>query len=127
MSLTLKPATPRNFRNAFKSGVFSLSTLRQLARLTFITGPRKMFTSRMSSRCATYIMLLCLPAIALFLAITLPPIIFQSPDQKAYFYFATTLSRDLSSGYILALSVLCMFVAMALPAAEPDPYTAVRR
>ncbi|MEO5916331.1 MAG: hypothetical protein ABIS50_18985 [Luteolibacter sp.] len=126
MSLTSKPATPRIFKNAFKGGIFTLPSLQRLVRLTFITGPRALLTSRLSPRSASYIMLLCLPAIMLYLAMTVPSMLFQSPDQEAYFYFASSLNHDLSSGYMLALSVLCMFVALTLPAASPDPYTAGR-
>lgn len=127
MSLKLQPATPRNFKNAAKSGAFTLSGFRRFARLVMVTGPRKLLSSRLSSRSSSFIMLLCIPAIALFVLATVPTMIFQSPEQAAYFHFARTLSQDLSSGFVLALSVLCMIFAFVLPAAEPDAYSAVRR
>lgn len=127
MSLTLKPATPRNFKNAFKSGVLTLTGFRRFAGLVLITGPRKLMRSQLSARSSSFIMLLCIPAIVLFVLATVPTMIFQSPEQAAYFYFARTLSQDLSSGFILALSVLCMIFAFVLPAAEADSYTAIRR
>lgn len=126
MSLELKPATPRNFKNAAKSGVFTLTGFKRFAYLALFTGPRKLLSSQLSTRSSSFIMLLCIPAIALFVLATVPTMIFQSPEQAAYFYFARTLSQDLSSGFVLALSVLCMIFAFVLPAAEADPYSAVR-
>ena len=126
MSLKLKPAAPRNFKNAVTSGVFTPTGIKRLACLALVTGPRKLFRSRLSTRSSSFIMLLCIPAIALFVLATVPTMIFQSPEQAAYFHFARTLSQDLSSGFVLALSVLCMIFAFVLPAAEPDPYSAVR-
>ena len=127
MSLTLKPATPRHLKNAAKSGVFTLKGLQCFARLAFVTGPRKLFRSKLSTRSSSFIMLLCIPAIALFISATVPELIFQSPQQEAYFYFARTLSQDLSNGFVLALSVICMMFAFVLPAAEADAYSAIRR
>ena len=126
MSLKLQPASPRNFKNAVKSGVFTLTGLRRFAGLVLVSGPRKLLSSQLSPRSSSFIMLLCIPAIAPFVLATVPTMIFQSPEQAAYFYFARTLSLDLCSGFVLALSVLCMIFAFVLPAAEPDPYSAVR-
>lgn len=126
MSFTSKPATPRNFRNALKSGVFTSTGFRRFARLVMVTGPRKLMRSQLSARSSSFIMLLCIPAIVLFVLATVPTMIFQSPEQAAYFHFARTLSHDLSSGFVLALSVLCMIVAFVLPAAESDADLTVR-
>jgi hypothetical protein len=126
MSLKLKPAAPRNFKNAVTSGAFTLTGFRRLAGLVLVSGPRKILSSRLSTRSSSFIMLLCVPAIVLFVLATVPTMIFQSPEQAAYFYFARTLSQDLSGGIVLALSALCMIFAFVVPAAEPDPYSAVR-
>lgn len=123
-----QPATTsRPSNNAFRAGRFSPAGIKRIAHLAFISGPRRFFSSHMSSRSATFIMLLCAPPILLFLATTVPTIIFPSPEQEAYFYFASTFSQDLSTGFNLGLAALCMCIAFALPAAIPDPYTAVRR
>lgn len=70
-------------------------------------------------------MLLCVPALALLFGMMIPPIIFPSAENEAYFYFAHSFSRDLSSGYMLALAVICMFFAPALPASEEGSHEAI--
>ncbi len=127
MFLKLKPATSRNFKNTDKSGAFSFTGLKRLALLDLFTGPRKLLSSQLSARSSSYIMLLCIPAIALFFSTTVPALIFDSPQQEAYFYFAQTLSRDLSNGFTLCVAVVCMILALVVPAAESDSYSAIRR
>lgn len=127
MNLKIKPANPRLMRNAFRSGHFSRSGIWQLARLVIIDGPRALFAAQLNSRSASFIMLLCMPALCMFMAVTVPPIIFPSADHEAYFYFARTFSQDLSSGFVLGLSALCMFIALALPASSSEDFSAIRR
>ncbi len=125
MNFKLKPANPRLFHDPLRPSFLTRTGLQQGAHQFLCVLPRKVFSARLSSRSASFIMLLCLPALALFLAMTVPPIIFPSVENEAYFYFARSFSQDLSSGYILALAVLCMFVAPALPAASADSHQAI--
>jgi hypothetical protein len=46
MSLTLKPATPRQLKNALKLGLFTAEGLKRLLHITFISGPWLLLTSR---------------------------------------------------------------------------------
>lgn len=124
--LLLKPTPPRISRNTVQSDILSVKGIQRLARVIFLTGPRLMLTSRLSRRSATYMIMLCVPAIVLFISTTLPRWLFQSPDQEAYFYFAGTFTQDLSKGYLLVLSALCMLLVLAMPATSPEPHTAVR-
>lgn len=125
MNLKLKLANPRLVRDSLQSSRFSRAQLQRVAHQICIDLPRGLFSARLSSRSASFIMLLCLPALALFLGMTLPPIIFPTAENEAYFYFALSFSQDLSSGYILALAALCMILAPALPAASADSHQAI--
>jgi hypothetical protein len=126
MSLIPKPANSRNLKNAARPGIFTSKGLQAFARAAFVTTPRKLFRSKLSNRSSSFMMLLCIPAIALFISATVPEMIFQSPQQEAYFYFARTLSQDLTNGFVLALSVICMMIAFVLPAAEAESLSSIR-
>lgn len=82
--------------------------------------------TRLCRKSATYIILLCVPALALFVSMTLPSWVFQSPDQEAYYYFARAFSNDLAKGYLLALSALCMLLVFAMPAVPQGIYMEAR-
>lgn len=85
--------------------------------------PKRMFTSSLSFRNAALLTLLCMPPLLLFAATCLPSLIFNSPDQNAYFYFARGLNHDLTGSVSLWMAALCLILALALPAprvAMPD-------
>ena len=119
MNLKIQPANLQSLQKASRSAFSKFPGPKQIAR--------RLMNAKLSHRNSSYIMLLCIPAIVLVISTTVPTMIFQSPQQGAYFYFARTLSLDLSSGYILGLSVLCMFVAFVLPAVDQDPYASANR
>lgn len=75
-----------------------------------------MFTSHLTPRNATILSLLCLPPLLLFAGIHLPTLIFDSPEQNTYFYFARGFSQDLSSSVSLWMAAICLTFALALPA-----------
>lgn len=75
-----------------------------------------MFTSHQDLRSATILTLLCVPPLLLFAAINLPSLVFDSPEQNAYFYFARGLSQDLSNSVSLWMAALCLVVAVTMPA-----------
>ena len=95
------------------------SMLLQLPRQAFITGPRILLTSRITGKCAALMFLLLTPAILSGLFLSLPPMIFQSPQQNAYFYFANVLERDPSRWLPMGFAVLCILLALAIPASMP--------
>ncbi|NQX01007.1 hypothetical protein HQ447_10130 [bacterium] len=126
MPLTLKAATPRRVKNAFSPGMFSVKGILRILRLTFISGPFLLFTSRLSGKNASIMIMLCTPALLLWALLTIPPLLFTSPDQHAYFQFANVLDHDPMRLITLGLATLCSLVALAIPATSARPYTAVR-
>ena len=98
----------------------------RLKRLNCVINPQRIFSASLNPRSASFIILLCIPALALFISTTLPTWIFPSSEQAAYHYFANAFTHDLSKGYLLALSVLCILLAPAVPAATLDADEALR-
>lgn len=93
--------------------------LLKIPRLAFITGPRVLLTARITNKCAALMSLLLVTSLVSCLFILLPPVLFQSPQQNAYFYFAEILDRDPSRWLMVALSALCVLIALTIPAAMP--------
>lgn len=61
-------------------------------------------------------MFLCSPSILLCAVLTIPAMLFQSPNQEAYFYFSKVLEQDPSRWLAMPLAVVCTLVALAIPA-----------
>lgn len=126
MSLTLTPVTPRRVKHAVSPGIFTIKGIARLMRLALISGPRLMLTSRLSNKHATLMILLCVPALLFCSMLIFPALIFQSPQQQAYFYFAQILNQDPIRWIILALTGFCAVTALAVPAMVPRSFTAIR-
>ncbi len=112
MHPTSNPATGRVSNNRKQPEKPASTGISRLAAFT----PRRMFTSRLSGRNAAILMMLCAPPLLLFAAMNVPALIFESPEQQAYFYFARSLNQELSSSFALWLAGLCLLFAMLLPA-----------
>lgn len=125
--ITLQPARPRRVKNAISPGALSLKTVANLLRLTLFVGPRLLLTTHLSHKSASMMIMLCAPALLCCAMLTLPALLFQSPQQQAYFYFAQVLDQDPTRWVGLALALVCTLIALAVPAAVPNPFTAVRR
>ncbi len=126
MSLTLIPASPGWVKNAVNLGVFTFKGTARLLHLTFICGPRLLLTTQLSAKNASLMILLCAPALLFCSMLIIPAMIFQSPQQQAYFYFAQILNQDPIRWVILAFAGVCAVMALAVPAMVPKPFTAVR-
>ena len=96
-----------------------------ILRLTFIAGPKVLFTSRISGKCAALMVMMCSPSLVFFSVLTIPPILFQSPQQNAYFYFAGILNQDPSRWLVLLLAAICTVLSLAIPATMPTPPSSV--
>ncbi len=90
-------------------------------RLTFVSGPKKLLTSRISGKCAACMMMMCSPALLFCALLTIPAMLFQSPQQHAYFYFAQTLDHDPARWIVLTMSAICVIMSLAVPATMPGP------
>ncbi|KAB2642649.1 MAG: hypothetical protein DVB26_01900 [Verrucomicrobia bacterium] len=96
-------------------------SLRGILKLTFIKGPKVLLTSQISVKCAAAMMLMCMPALLLCAILTLPALLFDSPQQNAYFYFAKVLEQDPTRWLVLLLTGLCVLLSLALPATMETP------
>lgn len=90
-------------------------------KLIFISGPRVLLTSQISIKCAVAMIIMCLPALSFSALLTLPGLVFQSPQQNAYFYFAKVLEQDPTRWIVLSLTGLCVLLSLALPATMERP------
>jgi hypothetical protein len=94
---------------------------RGLFRQIFIQGPLLLLTSRISVKCAAMMTALCMPALLCWAILTVPGLIFQSPQQHAYFYFSKILNEDPTRWLVLLLAGVCALLALAVPAVMPSP------
>ncbi len=98
----------------------------KILRLTFISGPFLLFTTRLSSKNASIMIMLCIPALLLAAVLTIPSMLFDSPEQNAYYEFAHAIDGDPTRLIILGLAGICAILALAVPATAPKPITAIR-
>lgn len=90
-------------------------------RLTFLSGPKQLLTSRISGKCATVMTMMCAPSLLFCAILTLPALIFQSPQQNAYFHFAKAINDDPTRWIVLTLAAVCAVMSLAVPATMPAP------
>ena len=116
-------ATPSFYRNQ-KARDHSFRRVMQYLKLTFFSGPKVLFTSQISVKCAAAMVTMCAPALAFCAILTLPALVFQSPQQNAYFYFARVLNEDPTCWIVLVLTGLCVVLSLSLPATMAGPRSA---
>jgi len=90
-------------------------------KLTFFSGPKVLLTSQISIKCAASMIIMCLPALLFCTILTIPALVFQSPQQNAYFYFSGILNEDPTRWIVLVLTALCVILSLALPATMARP------
>jgi hypothetical protein len=92
-----------------------------LLHLTFHYGPRQLLTSRISAKCAVTMMTMCAPSLLCCSLLTIPALLFQSPQQQAYFHFSRVLNEDPMRWIVLVLAGVCSILSLAMPATMPAP------
>ncbi len=120
IAMTAIPLTPR-YPGLRKPSSAGHSGLMHYLGLVFFSGPKVLLTSQISEECAAFMIIMCSPALLFSAILTLPRLIFQSPKQQAYYYFAKVLDQDPTCWIALALASLCVIVSLALPAVMPKP------
>jgi hypothetical protein len=119
----LRDAAIRKLKSALASMAGGLC---RLPKLILITGPKVLLTSRISGKCAALMILLCAPSLLLCSILTVPALLFQSPQQHAYFYFSRLINQDPSRWLVLLLAGLCAVLALAIPATTADSDSSIR-
>ncbi len=95
-------------------------------RLTFMSGPKVLFTSQINWKCAIIMTMMCLPSLLFCSILTLPEIIFQFPHQHAYFYFGKVLNEDPTRWIVLFLAGICTIMSLAVPATMSEGKNPIR-
>jgi hypothetical protein len=113
--------TSTRFRGDQKTASSRVSNVMRYFRLTFITGPKQLLTSRISGKCAAIMMAMCTPSLLFCALLTIPAMIFQSPHQNAYFQFARVLEQDPIRWVVLLMAGTCAILSLAVPATMPEP------
>jgi hypothetical protein len=88
--------------------------------MLLISGPQALLTSQISIKCAAMMMALCAPSLLFCAILTIPSLVFQSPQQHAYFYFGKLVNEDPARWLALALAGACAILSLAVPAATRD-------
>ena len=96
-------------------------------RLTFINGPKVLFTSRISGKCVFIMGLMCAPLLLSCIMLTVPGLLFQMPYQQAYYYFPKVLEEDPARWLVLLFAGICALMSLAIPAATRESNMPVRR
>ncbi len=117
--MTNTPNTPQ-VRSHPSAASHGLVCVKNYLRLNFIEGPKRLFTSRINGKCAALMAMMCSPSLLLCSVLTLPGLIFQNPQQNAYFYFANVVNQDPSRWAVLLLAGICVVMSMALPAMSEE-------
>lgn len=119
MSHTLSNLPPESGAALGTSG--GLSKFSRMIGLMLYRGPKRLVTSRISTKCAALMMFLCSPSILFCAVLTIPAMLFQSPNQEAYFYFSKILEQDPGRWLVMPLTLVCTLLALAIPATMPEP------
>jgi hypothetical protein len=98
-----------------------LSHVQRCLQLTFMSGPKVLVTSRISGKCAVIMALMCMPSLLCCFILTIPGLIFQSPQQHAYFYFSEVINEDPSRWIVLFFAGLCTLMSLAIPVSVARP------
>lgn len=85
-------------------------------RMVLITGPTHLLTERISGKCALLMILLCIPSLIVCAMLTLPGLVFHSPQQHAYYYFALMLGQTPLRWIAFSLAASCTVFSLAMPA-----------
>jgi hypothetical protein len=101
------------FAKRATSGIISVLSL-------FSNGISRLCNSRMDRKTAAIMTTMCVPALLFSAIMTIPGMVFQSPDQNAYYYFARTLENDPVRWIVLLLCGLCTVLSVTVPALDHD-------
>jgi hypothetical protein len=81
----------------------------------FIDGPRLLLKGKFSRRAAGFMIVAAIPAILAVLFMTLPSLLFPTPQHNAFFYFGKSVSSDVASYVPLALGAISSIFSLRFP------------
>ena len=92
-----------------------------------LSGPVRLVTARFTRRNAFYLVMLSLPALAVTILLTLPGILFNTPEQNEYFQFAQVLDQGGERWLAMGLSACCSFLCFVIPSDPTSELTIERK
>lgn len=81
----------------------------------FIIGPKLLMKGKFNRRTAVFIGFAAVPAIAVALFLTVPGILFPTPQHNQFFHFAKVISGDSATLIPVAIGVLSSIFCLRLP------------
>ncbi len=96
---------PTNFRRPQTHFAFRL-----------LTGPVRLVKAQFTGRNAICLVALSVPALLVTALLTVPALLFTTPQHYEYFEFAKQLDQGSDRWLALGLSACCSFLAFAIPA-----------
>jgi|SRR5688500_4097282 hypothetical protein len=81
----------------------------------FIDGPRLLLKGKFSRRAAGFMVIAAIPAILAVLFMTVPGLLFPTPQHNAFFYFSKSVTGDVVSFVPLALGVISSIFSLRFP------------
>ena len=88
---------------------------KEFFRKWFIDGPRLLLKGKFSRRAAGFMIAAAIPAIAATLFLTLPELLFPTPQHNAFFYFSKSVNGDITSLVPLGLGLISSIFSLRLP------------
>lgn len=81
----------------------------------FIDGPKLLVKGKFSRRAAMFMAVAAFPAIAAALFLTLPGILFPTPQHNQFFHFAKMINGDVATLIPVTIGVLSSIFCLRLP------------
>lgn len=91
---------------------------REFFRSWFIDGPRLILQGRFTRREGIFMAVAAAPAILATLFLTLPGLVFDSPDQQAFFHFARGIQEEAISAFPIVLGAISSLCSLRFPLAS---------
>jgi len=125
MSHTLQSPNVRRCKSASIFRFILPKGAARALRITFISGPCLLLKGQLSIKSASFMIMLCTPALLLWAMLTIPPLLFPFPEHNAYYQFAQIVTSDPAQWLLLLpLAIACFILALAIPATTPCPFKA---
>ena len=97
------------------SGENAGQSVGEFFRSWFIDGPKLLLKGKFSRRAAVFMAVAAFPAIAAALFLTVPGMLFPTPQHNQFFHFAKVISGDSITLIPVAIGVLSSIFCLRLP------------
>lgn len=91
---------------------------RKPSAMRFLAGPFRLMTAQFDRRKAVCLVALSIPALLVTALLTLPALVFNTPQHNEYFEFAQQLNQGGERWLAVGLSACCSLFCFAVPCDE---------